>query len=189
MALMESTMMALGTEAPDFTLPDAASQNAPVPLRVYTEGAKATLVMFICNHCPYVVHVVEQLAALGRDYQPKGLKLIAISSNDVTRYPQDGPREMAGFAKMHGFTFPYCYDESQEVAKAYDAVCTPDFFLFDADLKLAYRGRLDESRPGSGKPVTGADMRAALDKVLAGESVPEREQVPSAGCSIKWKED
>ena len=188
MALMESTMMALGTDAPTFTLPDVANQNAPIELTTYTQEATATLVMFICNHCPYVIHVVEQLAQLGRDYQGKGVKIIAISSNDVSRYPQDGPREMAAFAKTHGFTFPYCYDESQEVAKAYDAVCTPDFFLFDADLKLAYRGRLDESRPNSGKPVTGVDMRAALDKVLAGTPIPERDQIPSAGCSIKWKD-
>ena len=187
MALMESTMMALGTEAPDFTLPDAANENAPVHLRTHAQGAKATLVMFICNHCPYVVHVVEQLAALGRDYQGEGLRVVAISSNDVERYPADAPEHMAAFAKTHGFTFPYCYDASQEVARAYDAACTPDFFLFDGELRLAYRGRLDESRPGSGKPVTGRDMRAALDRVLAGQSVPESEQVPSAGCSIKWR--
>ena len=188
MALMESTMMALGTEAPDFTLPDAANENAPIHLRTHAQDAKATLVMFICNHCPYVVHVVEQLAALGRDYQPKGVKIVAISSNDIERYPADSPEKMEAFAKTHGFTFPYCYDESQEVARAYDAVCTPDFFVFDGELKLAYRGRLDESRPNSGKPVTGVDMRAALDKIIAGQDVPEADQVPSAGCSIKWKE-
>ena len=188
MALMHSTMMALGTEAPDFHLPDAANENAPIQLHHYATGAEATLVMFICNHCPYVVHVVEQLAQLARDYQPRGLKVVAVSSNDVERYPADAPEKMAAFAKTHGFTFPYCYDASQEVARAYDAVCTPDFFLFDADLELAYRGRLDESRPNSGKPVTGADMRHALDLILAGESVPEERQVPSAGCSIKWRE-
>jgi len=184
---MESTMMALGTEAPDFTLPDAANHNAPIDLHNYVQEAEATLIMFICNHCPYVIHVVEQLAELGRDYQNKGLKLVAISSNDVSRYPQDGPKEMAAFAKTNGFTFPYCYDESQDVAKAYDAACTPDFFLFDKSLKLAYRGRLDASRPNSGTPVTGVDMRAAIDKVIAGQSIPEAQQVPSAGCSIKWK--
>lgn len=185
--MMESTMMALNTEAPDFTLPDVANENAPIQLRLHATGARATLVMFICNHCPYVIHVIDQLTQLARDYQPQGLKVIAISSNDAARYPADGPVEMSAFAKTQGFTFPYCYDESQSVARAYDAACTPDFFLFDANLKLAYRGRLDESRPNSGKPVTGVDMRGALDQILAGESVPESEQVPSAGCSIKWK--
>ena len=187
MALMHSTMMALGTEAPAFTLPDTTSELAPVSLRTHAHGAKATLVMFICNHCPYVVHVKDQLAQLSRDYQPKGVKFVAISSNDVAQYPADAPEKMTEFAKANGFTFPYCYDESQDVARAYDAVCTPDFFVFDQNLRLAYRGRLDESRPGSGKPVTGADMRAAFDKILAGEEVPEGEQVPSAGCSIKWR--
>ncbi len=181
--------MALGTPAPDFNLPDAANENAPINLRTYSTGARATLVMFICNHCPYVIHVVEQLAAIGREYQGKGVKVIAISSNDVERYPQDGPIQMAAFAKTHGFTFPYCYDESQEVARAYDAACTPDFFLFDSDLNLSYRGQLDGSRPKSGKPVTGEDLRTALDKVLAGQQIPEADQVPSAGCSIKWKDN
>ncbi len=180
-------MMALGTPAPDFTLPDAANVNAPVHLSVHATGATATLVMFICNHCPYVIHVVDELVRLAHAYQPKGLKVVAISSNDVERYPADAPDKMAAFAKTHGFTFPYCYDQTQEVAKAYDAVCTPDFFLFDADLELAYRGRLDDSRPKSGTPVTGADMRKALDLILAGEPVPEEMQIPSAGCSIKWK--
>ena len=187
MALMHSTMMALGTTAPDFALPDAAAENAPVQLHNYVGQAEATLVMFICNHCPYVVHVVEQLTQLARDYQPKGLKVVAVSSNDAEAYPADAPEHMAAFAKTHGFTFPYCYDESQDVARAYDAVCTPDFFLFDGELKLAYRGRLDESRPKSGTPVTGADMRRALDLVLGGGPVPEASQAPSAGCSIKWK--
>lgn len=187
MALMHSTMMALGTAAPDFSLPDAAAENAPIQLYNYAREADATLVMFVCNHCPYVVHVVEQLAQLARDYQPRGLKVVAISSNDVGAYPADGPEEMAAFAKTHGFTFPYCYDESQDVARAYDAVCTPDFFLFDGELELAYRGRLDESRPKSGTPVTGEDMRRALDLILDGEPVPEEMQIPSAGCSIKWK--
>ena len=181
-------MLPLGTLAPDFTLPDAANVNAPVQLRLHSTGARATLVMFICNHCPYVLHVVDELAAIARDYQPRGLKVIAISSNDIARYPADAPEHMAAFAKTHGFTFPYCYDASQEVARAYDAACTPDFYLFDADLRLAYRGRLDDSRPNSGRPVTGRDLRAALDRTLASEPVPEAEQVPSAGCSIKWKE-
>ena len=186
MALALSHMMALGTEAPDFTLPDTAAENAPVNLRTYATGAGATLVTFICNHCPYVIHVVDELVAAARAYQGRGLRVVAISSNDVARYPQDGPAEMAAFAETRGFTFPYVYDESQEVARAYDAACTPDFFLFDADLRLAYRGRLDASRPGNDAPVDGADLRAALDRVLAGEAVPEAEQVPSAGCSIKW---
>ena len=189
MALAHSHMMALGTEAPDFTRPDTANQLAPVHLRTHTHGARATLVMFICNHCPYVIHVKEQLAALGRDYQGKGVKFVAISSNDVSRYPADSPELMTVFAQENGFGFPYLYDESQEVARAYDAACTPDFFLFDEKLQLAYRGRLDESRPNSGKPVTGVDMREALDKVLAGERISEEQQIPSAGCSIKWKEN
>lgn len=180
-------MMALGTPAPDFTLPDAANVNAPIHLSVHAIGAEATLVIFICNHCPYVLHVIDQLVALAQDYQPKGLKVVAISSNDAERYPADAPDEMAAFAKTHGFTFPYCYDQTQEVAHAYDAVCTPDFFLFDADLELAYRGRLDGSRPKNDTPVTGADLRRALDLILGGEAVPEEMQVPSAGCSIKWK--
>ena len=185
--MMESTMMALGTEAPDFTLPDTANVNAPIQLRLQATGARATLVMFICNHCPYVIHLIDELVELIHEYQPQGLKVVAISSNDVERYPADAPEHMAAFAKTHGFTFPYCYDASQEVARAYDAACTPDFFLFDADLHLAYRGRFDESRPKSGTPVTGADMRKALDLMLAGELVPDAMQVPSAGCSIKWK--
>lgn len=181
-------MMDLGTKAPDFTLPDTTKHLAPLNLTSYCSEAKATLVMFICNHCPYVIHVQEELAAIGRDYQSKGVKLIAISSNDVSRYPQDGSELMTAFAKTNGFTFPYLYDESQEIARAYDAACTPDFFLFDKDLKLAYRGRLDDSRPNSGRPVTGVDMRAAIDDVLAGKPIADDRQTPSAGCSIKWKE-
>ena len=187
MALLESTMMALGTEAPDFTLPNTAAELAPVNLRLHSTGARATLVMFICNHCPYVIHVKDQLAQLARDYMPQGLHVLAISSNDVSRYPADAPEQMTAFAKTNGFPFPYLYDETQEVAKAYDAVCTPDFFLFDDELKLAYRGRLDDSRPGNDKPVTGKDMRHALDLILAGKPVPEDLQRPSAGCSIKWR--
>ena len=186
MALALSTMMALGTEAPDFTLPDTANEQAPITLHAYAAGAEATLVMFICNHCPYVIHVIDELVAVAHDYQGRGLRVVAISSNDVDKYPADAPEKMTAFAAERNFTFPYLYDASQEVARAYDAACTPDFFLFDADLKLAYRGRLDASRPGNDEPVTGADLRAALDRVLAGEAIPEDEQVPSAGCSIKW---
>jgi peroxiredoxin len=188
MALMESTMMDLGTKAPDFTLPDTVSGKQ---LGLYDDasGAAASLVMFICNHCPYVIHVKEQLRDLARDFQGRGVKIYAISSNDVKRYPQDGPELMKAFAQENQFSFPYLYDESQEVARAYDAACTPDFFLFDSKLELAYRGRLDESRPNSGLPVTGKDLRTALEQVLAGKSIPESEQYPSAGCSIKWLEN
>ena len=187
MALMLSTMMDLGTEAPDFTLPDTVS-GKDINLHNDAQGAHAALVMFICNHCPYVIHIQEQLAALANDYADKGVKFYAISSNDVSRYPQDGPELMTAFAKTNGFDFPYLYDESQAAARAYDAACTPDFFLFDGDMELAYRGRLDESRPGSGLPVTGTDMRNAIDKILNGESIKEADQKPSAGCSIKWLE-
>lgn len=188
MALMLSTMMDLGTEAPDFTLPDTLSGD-DINLHLDSLDASATLVMFICNHCPYVIHVQEELAAIADDYLDKGLKVYAISSNDVSRYPQDGPKEMEAFAKANGYDFPYLYDKTQEVARAYDAACTPDFFLFDSDLKLAYRGRLDESRPNSGLPVTGIDMRNAIDKILNGESIKEADQKPSAGCSIKWLQE
>ena len=184
MARMESTMMALGTTAPSFSLPDTVSGN-----QITTAGdgsAKATLIMFICNHCPYVKHVNPELSRIGKEYGNKGVRIIAISSNDVARYEEDGPEYMKAMAENMRFNFPYCYDESQEVAKAYDAVCTPDFFLFDRDLKLAYRGRLDNSTPGNGQPLTGADLRAALDALIAGTQ-PVDKQYPSVGCSIKWK--
>ena len=176
--------MELGTMAPDFNLPDTVSgQN--VRLHDDTE-ANATLVMFICNHCPYVIHVNSELVRLASDYQPKGVRIIAISSNDVERYPADSPDKMKKLAESEGYTFPYLYDESQEVARAYDAACTPDFYLFDSDLNLAYRGRLDDSRPNSQTPLTGKDLRAAMDAVLAGEEV-SAVQYPSGGCGIKWK--
>ena len=189
MALMESTMMALGTEAPDFTLPNVVDgQDLSLHAYAATSEAQAVLVIFICNHCPYVIHIKDELSRLAKDYLEQGLHVVAISSNDVSRYPADGPEEMAAFARANDFVFPYLYDESQDVARAYDAVCTPDLFLFDGELELAYRGRLDDSRPGNGKPVTGADLRRAIDLLIDGEDIPEAMQVPSAGCSIKWKQ-
>jgi len=176
-------MIPLGTAAPNFTLPD--TEGNTVSLADFGES-KALLVMFICNHCPYVKHVADELAALGKEYQKKGAGIVAISSNDVTTHPDDSPAKMAEEARLRGYTFPYCYDETQEVAKAYSAACTPDLFLFDADKKLVYRGQLDGSRPGNDVPVTGKDLRAALDAVLAGNPVPA-EQRPSVGCNIKWK--
>jgi peroxiredoxin len=181
MAAVESQMLPLGTAAPEFSLPDPAGV-----LHGLAEGAPAHLVMFICNHCPFVVHVQGELARLGRDYGPRGVDLVAISSNDVGTHPQDGPGHMARFAAENGFSFPYLYDETQAVAKAYRAACTPDFFLFDGDRRLVYRGQLDDARPGSPAPVTGRDLRAALDAVLAGKPV-SAEQRASMGCNIKWK--
>jgi len=184
MAVTPSTMLALGTPAPDFRLPDVVSGKA-ISLAAFA-GQPALLVMFICRHCPYVQHVKEELARLGRDYAAKDVGIVAISANDAVNYPDDAPDQLKAMAKQLGFVFPFCYDESQEVAKAYTAACTPDFFLFDRTRTLAYRGQLDESRPGNGKPLTGRDLRAALDAVLAGKPV-SREQRPSIGCNIKWK--
>lgn len=182
MALTPSSMIPLGTAAPDFALPDL--DGSTVSLSDF-EG-KPLLVMFICNHCPYVIHVNDGLVALARDYQEKGLAIVAINSNDVENYPEDSPQKMKEYAKRLGYTFPYLFDESQQVAKAYDAQCTPDFFLFDANHKLAYRGQLDDSRPNSGIPVTGTDLRAAVDAVLAGSEAPSSQR-PSMGCNIKWR--
>ena len=179
-----STMLTLGTRAPAFTLPDVVSGDQ-VSLTDFDDKT-AMLVMFICNHCPYVQHVRAELARFGRDYRDRDLGLVAISSNDPDQYPGDGPEAMRAEAETVGYTFPYLFDEDQSVATAYTAMCTPDFFLFDANRELAYRGRLDESRPNSGIPVTGTDLRAAVDAVLAGEPVSD-EQWPSMGCSIKWK--
>jgi peroxiredoxin len=179
-----STMLPLGTIAPDFALPDVVSGNQ-VSLSDF-DDAPAMLVMFICNHCPYVQHVRAELARFGRDYQGRGLGIVAISPNDIDVYPEDGPDAMRREAETHGYTFPYLFDEDQGVAAAYTAMCTPDFFLFDAGRELVYRGRFDESRPNSGVQATGADLRAAVDAVLAGNAVSE-EQWPSMGCSIKWK--
>lgn len=175
-------MLALGTPAPDFALPDVVTGKT-VRLKDFAAG-KPLLVMFICRHCPYVVHVREELARIGKDYSGKGVEIIAISSNDVENYPDDAPDKLKAMAVECGFVFPFCYDESQGVAKAYSAACTPDFFLFDAGHRLVYRGQLDDSRPGKGV-ANGRDLRAALDAVIAGKPV-SRDQKPSVGCNIKW---
>jgi peroxiredoxin len=179
-----STMLPLGTTAPDFALDDVVSGNK-VSLSDF-DDKPAMLVMFICNHCPYVQHVRAELARFGRDYEDSGLGLVAISSNDADQYPEDGPEAMRREAETVGYTFPYLFDEDQVVAARYTAMCTPDFFLFDSNRELVYRGRFDESRPNSGVPVTGEDLRAAVDALLAGNPVGD-EQWPSMGCSIKWK--
>jgi peroxiredoxin len=184
MAATESTMMPLGTPAPDFQLPDVVTGRT-VSLKDFADK-KALLVMFICRHCPYVVHVREELARLGRDYADKSVGIVAISSNDAEAYPEDAPESLKEMAIQLGFRFPFLYDESQDVARAYDAACTPDFFLFDENRKLVYRGQLDDSRPGNGIPVTGRNLRAALEAVLAGQPVNPN-QKPSIGCNIKWK--
>jgi peroxiredoxin len=180
-----STMLALGTEAPDFSLPDVVSGNT-VSLSDYSDKT-GLLVMFICNHCPYVKHVRHELAQIGKDYADSGIGIVAISANDPEVSPGDSPELMKEEAETQGYVFPYLFDEAQQVAAAYTAMCTPDFFLFGPDRKLVYRGRMDESRPDSGIPVTGEDLRAAMDAVLASASVSE-EQYPSMGCSIKWSE-
>lgn len=184
MALTESNMMTLGTMAPDFSLPDTVSGNTMSYADV--KGAKGTLVVFSCNHCPFVVHINDELVKLANNYMPQGFGVVAISSNDVENYPDDSPEKMNIVAKVLKYPFPYLYDETQAIAKAYDAACTPDFFLFGADDKLVYRGRLDGSRPGNNIPVTGSDLRSAMDAVSLGltEISP---QLPSAGCNIKWK--
>jgi len=183
MALTMSTMLALGTSAPHFELTDVVSGKTVSPK---TAANKALLVMFICKHCPYVKHIESELAKLGRDYSGKEIGIIAISSNDAEKHTDDSPENLKKFAEAHAFAFPLCYDETQEVAKSYTAACTPDFFLFDKEHKLVYRGQLDESRPGNDKPVTGKDLRAAVDAVLSGAKV-DHDQKPSAGCNIKWK--
>lgn len=185
MALTPSTMLPLGTRAPDFSLPDVRTGRA-VSLRDF-QGEKALLVMFICRHCPYVIHVKDELARLGRDYAYQSLGMVAISSNDAGKYPDDAPAKLKAMAEELKLNFPLCYDESQSVAKAFAAACTPDFFLFDANHALVYRGQLDDSRPDNGKPVTGTDLRQAIDAVLAGKPV-SGVQKPSMGCNIKWKE-
>lgn len=184
MALTPTIQVPLGRPAPDFSLIDTVSGDRMTLGDVM--GSKGTLVMFICNHCPFVIHIREQLIQLAKDYQSKGIGFVAISSNDVADYPQDGPEEMKALAEKSGFPFPYLYDESQEVAKAYDAACTPDFMLYDAKGHSVYRGRLDESRPGNGLPNDGADMRRAIDAVIAEKEVPAP-HYPSMGCNIKWK--
>ena len=184
MSYTESNMLPLGSEAPPFSLPDTVSGNT---IRLEDIASdKATVVMFICNHCPYVIHVNDEIVRLANDYIPKGVAFVAISSNDVENYPQDGPHEMKKVAEKLKYPFPYLYDESQNVARAFDAACTPDFYVFDKDLKLVYRGRLDDSRPKSGIPLTGKDLRNALDAILSGQPVAVK-QYPSGGCNIKWK--
>ena len=178
-----STMLPLGTLAPDFELLNVDGQMVSYGAAA---GKQGTVVMFICNHCPFVKHVADQLAVLGRDYMPRGIGFVAISSNDVSTHQSDSPEQMVAEADERGYPFPYLYDESQEVAKAYHAACTPDFYVFDHERKLVYRGQLDPSRPGSDVPVTAADLRAALEALLAG-AAPITEQVPSLGCNIKWK--
>lgn len=184
MALTESTMLSLGTEAPDFALTDVVTGKTVH--RDDFKGKDALLVLFICTHCPYVKHVEHGLAQFGKDYAGKPLAIVAISSNDAATYPADNPEGLKNQAETVGFNFPYLYDETQEVARAYDAVCTPDIFLFDKNQKLVYRGQFDASRPNNGIPVTGADLRAAVDAVLAGKPVTA-DQKPSIGCNIKWK--
>ena len=183
MAVTPSTMRALGTKAPDFHLPDVVTDKS-VSLGDFK--GQPLLVIFLSRHCPYVKHIVGELARLGVDYLPKGLAIVGISSNDIVGYPDDAPARLAEMARDHGITYPILFDASQEVAKEYRAACTPDFFLFDGQHRLVYRGQLDNSRPGSGIPVTGQDLRAAVEAVLSGKSVPQ-EQVPSMGCNIKWK--
>lgn len=184
MAETPSKMVPLGTKAPDFTLPDTVSGKTMSVQDLKSD--KATVVMFICNHCPFVKHVQHELVRLANDYMPKGVSFIAISSNDVEQYPEDSPKRMKEVAEELGYPFPYLYDETQEVARAYDAACTPDIYIFDKDLKLVYRGQLDDSRPGNDVPVTGKDVRAALDNLLADKPV-DPDQKPSVGCNIKWK--
>jgi peroxiredoxin len=183
MVAVESTMLGLGVPAPEFSLPDPEGDFHR--LSDFAD-APALLVMFLCNHCPFVKHVADQLAILGREYQQRGVAVVAISSNDAEKYPDDAPDKMAEEARARGYTFPYLFDESQAVAQAYRAACTPDFYVFDGRQRLVYRGQLDPSRPSNDLPVTGSDVRAALDAVLAGEPVAP-EQTPSIGCNIKWK--
>jgi len=185
MAYTESNMLPLGTIAPEFELPD--TQSGRMMRLSELRSDKATVIMFLCNHCPYVLHVNPEIVRIVKDYEAKGVSFIGISSNDAVNYPQDGPDKMHTHAKEVGYTFPYLYDETQTVARAYDAACTPEFYVFDTMLLLAYRGRLDSSRPKNTDPLTGADLRAAIDNVLQGKPLTEP-QYPSAGCNIKWKE-
>ena len=185
MARTPSNMLELGTKAPEFTLIDTITERDMSINDV--KGDTATVVMFICNHCPFVKHVNDELVDLGNDYKDKGVGFVAISSNDVENYPDDSPGMMKIVAQELEYPFPYLYDETQEVAKAYDAACTPDFYVFDKDLKLVYRGQLDDSRPGNDIPVTGKDLRSALNALIDGKEVSD-DQKPSLGCNIKWKQ-
>ena len=184
MALTPSNMLPLGTKAPDFTLTDAISNNTMSLSQL--KGDKGTVIMFICNHCPFVIHVNEEIVRVANDYRVTGFGFVAISSNDVENYPQDGPKKMWENARNNHYPFPYLYDETQEVAQAYDAACTPDFYVFDAEMKLVYRGQLDNSRPGNGIPSNGRDLREALDNIL-NNNAQRLDQKPSIGCNIKWK--
>ena len=184
MVMTPSQMLSLGTAAPAFRLPDPSGRMVSLDDQ---PDAKAYLVVFMCNHCPFVKHIREELAALSRELGERGVMMVGINSNDFDKYPDDSPRRMRDEAEAYGYRFPYLVDESQEVAKAFRAACTPDFFLFDGERKLVYRGQLDDSRPSNGKPVTGKDLRAAIDAVLEGRAVSE-EQVPSIGCNIKWRD-
>jgi peroxiredoxin len=184
MSLTPSTMLPLETEAQDFKLPDVVSGKT-YALKDFA-SKKALLVMFMCQHCPYIQHIKMELTKLGKDYASKDIAIVGISSNDAANYPDDSPKELAKFAKTEGFSFPLLYDESQEIAKAYTAACTPDLFLFNKERKLVYRGQLDDSRPSNGKPVTGKDIRAAMDAVLADKPI-NQDQRPATGCNIKWK--
>jgi len=183
MVMVSSTMLELGTPAPDFALPDVVSGDT-ISLDTFA-GKPALVVMFICQHCPFVKHVQDELARLGHDYAPQNVGILAVSANSVQTHPQDAPEHLKAMAETLHFNFPYCYDETQEMTKAYTAACTPDFFVFDGDRKLAYRGQLDDSRPGNDVPVTGKDLRDAIDTVLAGNPLSP-EQKPSIGCNIKW---
>ena len=184
MAQTPSNMLALGTFAPEFYLKDTVSSNS----YSFNElvGGRGTLVIFICNHCPFVLHVIDEIVKIAKEYKPQGIGIIAISSNDVTNYPQDAPELMTKFAQEHAFNFPYLYDETQKIAMAYDAACTPDFFLFDNLEKLVYRGQMDDSRPGNKIPITGSDLRNAIENLINHKPISP-EQKPSIGCNIKWK--
>lgn len=184
MASVSSNMIDLGTQAPDFELPDTLS-NRVISLQDF-RGDNATVIMFICNHCPYVKHIIDKVVEVANEFLEKDVSFIAISSNDVAQYPDDAPEKMTEFANDHDFPFPYVYDETQEVAKAYEAACTPDIYVFDGDLKLVYRGQFDDSRPKNDEPVTGRDLRNALNNIALGLPIP-KDQKPSIGCNIKWK--
>jgi len=184
MSLTYSEMMPLGTDAPDFTLPDTISGNTVSLAELKSEVG--TVIMFICNHCPYVIHVEKEMVAIANEYKQKGIAFVAISANDVNNYPEDAPDKMKEKALQENYPFPYLYDETQEVAKAYHAACTPDFFVFDGAVKCVYRGRMDDSSPGNGKPLTGTDLRHTLDALVDNTDISAK-QYPSMGCNIKWK--